>query len=313
MIARLHNNKANKVAFTSASVQCHSSSTSSRLSSIRRPQINRRRRASLFKLARYCPATLAIPTAAATMKVKPAPAPTSRINLPARLTRPAFKEIDAAALRKACPELGDMPLSYTREGLKHMSTHMYAGVQGAVPQHSKSQLPHELQVMLSDPISHGSICPTHILAITSSAPLKAGTPRKVALFAAHQLVLSANCSRLPVFPSSATAVPMPRSSGTASNEVTMPVVRLALPAPDHFAPLMWYLYMKNPVALRRALLPTNWSADVASVMGRVRAVHGIWANACALGVVDAPLYDALEEAWQHILRALALATAAPSS
>ncbi|KAH9484426.1 hypothetical protein JR316_0003908 [Psilocybe cubensis] len=229
-----------------------------------------------------------------------------RVSIRAHLPRPAPLAIDEEELRKACPGLGDTPLTYAREGLKHLSTHMYAGVQGAIPQHHRSQLPDELQVLLSDPISHGSICPTHILAITSSLP--SSSSRKYTLFPAHQLVLGAFCASLPHFPSSAAAYPLPPSS---SPSVTLPVVRLALPAPAQFGLLLWYLYVQDAERLRRSLLPAGWDADVGGMMQRATVVHGLWANACALGVVDAQVFEVVQQVWRVVLEAIAKATGAP--
>lgn len=76
--------------------------------------------------------------------------------------------------------------------------------------------------------------------------------------------------------------------------------------------LLWYLYMQDADALRRSLLPAGWERDVRGVMGAVRRVHGVWADACALGVVGAEVYDVLEEVWQVVLSALARATGAPA-
>jgi len=45
-----------------------------------------------------------------------------------------------------------------------------------------------------------------------------------------------------------------------------------------------------------------------ALMRYVHNVHGLWANACALGVFDSPLFDTIDVMWQAMTTALALAT-----
>jgi hypothetical protein len=170
-------------------------------------------------------------------------------------------------------------------------------------------------------LAPGPATPTHILALTSASG-KSSPAAALTLHAAHHLVLLAHCAQLPALP------PASSKSGAA------PVVLLAVPAPDAFAPLHAFLYAHDTPALLGALLglavpasalagPSSGTAahaqlagslahglvraagaDAARLMAAARRVNGCWRNACALGVFDLELWDALDLAWEAVLGAL---------
>jgi hypothetical protein len=59
-----------------------------------------------------------------------------------------------------------------------------------------------------------------------------------------------------------------------------------------------YLYTKNITALENFLLPPpHAQMNTTNLMRRLLAVHGLWGNACALGVIDEPFYAMIERTW----------------
>ncbi|KDR73669.1 hypothetical protein GALMADRAFT_100505 [Galerina marginata CBS 339.88] len=312
MIARHHNNKANKVA--SAFVDRAPCTPSSRLSSSRRPRtvsyFNRRRRGAQQKLAKFASTPLAtakvtgvIPATAESGSVKPQ----VRISLPTALQRPTLQEVKAQAIYDLCPELKDVAPDYVRLTLSSLAPQMLAGIHGTQMVAPTSQLPHELEVVVSDSLRLASVTPTHILALSSS---RSGvSSKKYQLFPIHQLVFAANCSTMPALPSSFAATPAGNSSRTA----TLPVVSYSIPSPETFGLLSEYLYTKNADVLRSRILPVNWALDIETILRKAFMIRGLWANACAFGVVDPSLYDVLEDCWAAVLRSLHQATSTPSS
>ena len=132
-------------------------------------------------------------------------------------------------------------------------------------------------------------------------------PRRVMMYPVHQSILSLYCANLPVFPT-------PPTTPEALHEV--PVVPIALPNPESFPFLTQFLYLKNFRQLFDVFLtlilangipgdldqPGRHDAFVAEysstlarnyTMQRLASqavkVHGLWHNACALGISDTEL------------------------
>lgn len=167
-------------------------------------------------------------------------------------------------------------------GLRHVRL-------ASAPQRS-GLLPKELQIIASD--YSNAIPPTHMLAVYASKSTP-GVPRtKVTLYPTHEIVLSANCPNLPKLSES-------------SCPTSIPVIPLALPSPSMYPYLQTYLYTKNISVLENILLPSpSQVLDTANLMRRLLAVHGLWSNACALGVVDASLYSMIERVWGSLHQTL---------
>lgn len=154
-------------------------------------------------------------------------------------------------------------------------------------------LPKELQIIASDYLD--AIPPTHMLAVYASKSDSGSARTKVTLYPTHEIVLSAHCANLPKLPEPASPT-------------TIPVVPLALPSPQMFPYLQTYLYNKNISALENLLLPPPTQIlDTTSLMKRLLAVHGLWGNACALGVIDAPFYAMIERVWAFLHQTLSTA------
>ncbi|KAJ7792256.1 hypothetical protein B0H14DRAFT_3890079 [Mycena olivaceomarginata] len=199
-----------------------------------------------------------------------APPSTTRISLPRTLPRPVLGEVDLTSLAHAYPNLAGVPAEYIRDLLPASTSSMRAALQAVKTSGvCSSSLPKELEIIMNDTVA--AACPTHMLAVYNDAPLGFGQKRHVSLFPMHNLVLRTHCARLPTLPLS--------QPSTSSPSATIPVVPFCLPSPETF-----------PAA---AHLATHASK-----------IHGLWRNACTLGVVDPQLYDVIEASWEHTLSAM---------
>lgn len=192
---------------------------------------------------------------------------------------------------------------YIREKLPLFQDSMLAGLRDvrlATQLQRSGFLPKELQIIANDYLS--GIPPTHMLAVHASrSESNASSKTKVTLFPTHEIVLSAHCANLPKLPES-------------SCPSVIPVVPLALPSPAMYPYLQNYLYTKNVTALENFLLPVSHApTHVTGLMRRLLAVHGLWGNACALGVIDAPFYSMIERVWASLHQCLSAAHASTAS
>ena len=168
--------------------------------------------------------------------------------------------------------------------------------------------------------------PTHMAAIYSSAP-SGPEPRRVMMYPIHQSILSLYCANLPVLAASA---PLSTNSESESS-FEVPVVPLALPNPESFPFLTQFLYLKDAHTLFEAFLslkpskgipsdldqPARYEAFVAEystilaqnytmqrLASQAAKVHGLWRNACALGISDIDLQAFFDLAWEILMKAL---------
>lgn len=189
---------------------------------------------------------------------------------------------------------------------------MFAAVTNVQAKASTSTLPQELEITVNDVVA--AHCPTHMLAVYGSASIS--QKRKVTLFPAHHLIFATHCTNLPAFPAS-------HPDATALT-VQLPVVNLGLPSPETFPTLQSYLYHKRLDVLFSALIPSLPSpsslpdmaqrlpkhlaatSDVASLEYRAMLINGVWRNACALGISDDKLWDAIIFSWEAVVAGLEL-------
>jgi hypothetical protein len=190
---------------------------------------------------------------------------------------------------------------------------MLTAVANVRAQPPTSSLPRELEIIVNDMVAVA--CPTHMLAIYGSS--FATQKRKVTLFPTHHLILAAHCTNLPSFP-----ISRPDSTKDA---VQLPVIPLCLPSPETYSILQSYLYTKRIDELLTSLLPPSSLSEQAtsvsemvSILIRHLAVtgnmptlarhsmiiNGVWRNACALGVRDDKLWDAIEASWEIVVGAM---------
>ena len=207
---------------------------------------------------------------------------------------------------------------------------MYRALRSTKATVSGSSLPKTLVINLNDQTST-SMPPTHMAAIYSSAP-SGPEPRRVMMYPIHQSILSLYCANLPVLASTA---PLPTSS---ESSFEAPVVPLALPNPESFPFLTQFLYLKDSHALFEAFLsltpskgipsdldqPERYDAFVGEystilaknytiqrLASQAAKVHGLWRNACALGISDADL-QAFFDLWEILMKALTLSSSSSS-
>ncbi|KAJ7905119.1 hypothetical protein B0H13DRAFT_1716785 [Mycena leptocephala] len=220
-------------------------------------------------------------------------APTTKVSLPRTLPRPVLGEVEMAPLVNAYPELAGIPAEYLRDHLPLSTPKMRAALQAVETSVSKSSLPTELEILMNDIVA--AACPTHVFAVYSDAPLGFGQKRHVSLFPVHDLVMGAHCVNLPALPTSRPS--------TTSSRTTIPVVPLCVPSPQTFPLLHAYLYTQQPATLL-ASLERPCESDLLQLATHANKIHGLWRNACSLGVVDAPLYDAIEASWESTIAAM---------
>ncbi|KAF9444666.1 hypothetical protein P691DRAFT_677156 [Macrolepiota fuliginosa MF-IS2] len=199
------------------------------------------------------------------------------------------------------PTIESISGEYVREKLPLFTDSMLAGLRDVrlanAPQRS-GFLPKELQIITSDYLD--AIPPTHMLAVYASKSTSSASRTKVTLYPTHEIVLSAHCTNLP-------KLPEPTSSAA------IPVVPLSLPSPQMYPYLQNYLYNKNISALENFLLSPSQVLDTPSLMKRLLAVHGLWGNACALGVIDAPFCAMIERVWASLHQTLSAIHTSTSS
>ena len=130
---------------------------------------------------------------------------------------------------------------------------------------------------------------------------------RIEVFPAHDIVLAANCPNVPLLPPG-TVLPLP--NGRKPESLTIPVVRMAMPSVFTFHIVHAFLYSGDTAALRAALLPPGWKSDGATgAVKQAIVVHGVWANARKLGVVDERIgerkesfYDVIDAVWAEVLQ-----------
>ncbi|KAJ7031562.1 hypothetical protein C8F04DRAFT_1397090 [Mycena alexandri] len=220
-------------------------------------------------------------------------AASTKISLPRALSRPVLGEVETSSLVGAYPDLAGIPAEYIRERLALSRPKMRAALQAVEISISKSTLPTELDILMNEVVSFA--CPTHMFAVYNDAPLPISHKRQISLFPIHDLVFGMHCTNLPTLPTS-----RPSSS---SSHTTVPVVPLRLPSPETFSLLHAYLYTQQPATLL-ASLARPCETDLLQLAAHANKIHGLWRNACLLGVVDAQLYDVIEASWESTIAAM---------
>ncbi|KAH8984917.1 hypothetical protein EDB92DRAFT_1818855 [Lactarius akahatsu] len=204
-----------------------------------------------------------------------------------------------------------VPTQYIRDQMDRLSLSMYQALRSTNATASGATLPKTLLISVNDASS--AMLPTHMAAVYSSAP-SAPEPRRVMMYPVHQSILSLYCANLPVLPSST-----PRPT-TPISPFQVPVVPLALPHPESFPVLTQFLYLKghavtlpdlslfNP-SQRTARSPrpdANYTAQ--RLASQAVKVHGLWRNACVLGIFDIALQTFFDLAWEVLMKALILSS-----
>jgi hypothetical protein len=152
--------------------------------------------------------------------------------------------------------------------------------------------------------------------------------RQVKLMPVHSVVLALHCARLPTFPA---ASPTPTYTSEDRTELTVPVQPLGLPSAATYPLLSTFLYTKRAGHLLESLLPCppppTLHYDRTQILAfalrlaetytsqalllHVNNVHGLWQNACVLGVFVDALWDTIDLAWEVLLTAMAISVGTP--
>ncbi|KAJ7777946.1 hypothetical protein DFH07DRAFT_951026 [Mycena maculata] len=218
-------------------------------------------------------------------------AASTKISLPRTLSRPVVGEVEVDSLLDAYPHLAGIPADYIRDCLPLSA--MRSALQAVEMSVPTSSLPKELEILTNDMVS--AACPTHMFAVYGDASASFGQRPRLTLFPAHDLIFRMHCTKLPALPTS-------RPSASSSH-AALPVVLMRLPSPETFSLLHSYLYTQQPAALLASLAP-QCKSDMLHLATHANKIHGLWRNACALGVVDAPLYDAIDASWERTIAAM---------
>ena len=254
------------------------------------------------------------------------------VQLPRTLSRPPFVDVNPHAIH---PDLSNVPPEYIRRGLRANAHIMHQAISTLNIPHSipSSSMPKHFSIPLRN--THPASAPTHILALSPSKQPSATDA--VPLFPIHSIVLASHCANLPRLPPS----PPPSPSTLA-----LPILPLSVPSPAAFPLILTFLYTHSLNSLLSALLPlpTAFTASLqtphahpflkdalasgpklhqlstylcAHAMGDLNVLTGhashvtaCWRNCVALGIFEHELWDALDLAWEVVLGALNLATAA---
>ena len=177
-------------------------------------------------------------------------------------------------------------------------------------------LPKELSISVDGALSD---LPTHMFAVYFRQTNV--VRRRVTLFPIHDIVFSSQCANLTKLP---TATKVDVSANIIEPRLTtISVVPLAIPSPQTFPQLAAYLYTHNTLDLLAFLLPTRVAGahplhnigdgmaeayNVQALLAHAMTVNGMRRNACALGVFDLGLWNALDVAWEEIIALLATKT-----
>ncbi|KAJ7057171.1 hypothetical protein C8F01DRAFT_1028755 [Mycena amicta] len=214
----------------------------------------------------------------------------SKLSLPRVLPRPVLGEVNLALSHS---HLGDVPPEYVREKLLGLLPSMRTALSAVKCTVNASRLAKTAQILLNDAVSAHP--PTHMLAVYTDA--LCSSTRAVSLVPVHDIVFAAHCATFPVLPTA--------TSTTDTTSISVPVVPIRLPSPETFSLLHAYLYTQQPSYLRTALkTPCDADGDLLRLAAHAHKVHGLWRNACILGVVDERFYEIVEEAWAQTLSAM---------
>ncbi|KAJ7173132.1 hypothetical protein C8R43DRAFT_874259 [Mycena crocata] len=255
---------------------------------------------------------------------------TKTYRLPRELLRPEFQEISTEVLRTMEPELGDdLPdIEYMRDQLESLGPGLLRAAVSVVADPPKDALPAEIVISVNDHSDYPP--PTHLLAIHGRASKDApGTARRqVTLVPTHSFVLALHCARLPKF---STTTSTPAYTSEDRTQLTVPVQPLCLPSPATYPFLSTFIYTKRADHLLKSLLPcpppptldddrtliSTFAGRLAgtytsqALLLHVNNVHGLWQNACVLGVFVDELWDTIELAWEVLLTAMAISAGTP--
>ncbi|KAJ7130417.1 hypothetical protein C8R44DRAFT_665548, partial [Mycena epipterygia] len=253
---------------------------------------------------------------------------TPTVQLPRTLKRPTPCDPPARAILDViAPELAELPLPFIRHQFSLRAGEMLAGIQDLVIPGTISRLclPSTLTVPVpSNPSNDAPLYPTHVLAVS---PRGAHPDAPLILVPVHGIVLAANCAA-PILR------PGPVDSDSVRDKLILPICPAALPSVHALVVLRTYMYTHRLDTLIHALIPLPEPlahAAVKTALGSAEEilrlathlvcvrpglehllayaarVRELWQTVCCLGMFHAPLWDALDLAWELVIVALNLA------
>ncbi|KIK58180.1 hypothetical protein GYMLUDRAFT_246219 [Collybiopsis luxurians FD-317 M1] len=269
----------------------------------------------------------------------PRPPKVVPVVLPRAFLQPPVCEPSAEAIAAAtgAPYNGQTA-AFVRDNLESLGSRSLKTACSVTAQVDNSVLPKELDVVVNDLTATNY--PTHMLAVYAPVPKKpenvsSWVPPKtdIKLYPVHAIFMAAHCAKLgPFSPSSTTTTEFTPTS--TPRKVTLPVRPLCLPSPSTFPTLLRYFYLRSQDALFEAFLPSipplefmeNCTSEeqmyaLAKRIGETftpttllkyaKTIQGVWQNACALGIFDDGLWNAIDSCYEVILSALAIGTGNP--
>lgn len=134
--------------------------------------------------------------------------------------------------------------------------------------------------------------PTHVMAVLPFDHDDDATPE---LYPVHHVVFSAYCAYFPGLPKFFPG------DDKDSREITLPVYRVVLDSPAAFPIMLHYFYTRDVDWLVKVL-------ESRPLRDQKAFIRGFRNNLLRLGVVDEPLYEAVDKAWDACLAQHQLAT-----
>lgn len=177
--------------------------------------------------------------------------------------------------------------------------------------------------------------PTHVFAISRALDASSNGssfPKDgLVLHPVHSIIPVIHCSSLPRL--SFNNVNPPSAPG---EKIHVPFVRLQLPFPEEFNPLLDYMYTRNPLklmsryvphiggdAMRAAAATGTRQGQVGvyayeltkkmswvSILKKVMSLNGLVKNVCTLGVSDQGMWGVMDLCWEILLVALKMSVEA---
>ncbi|KAJ7799014.1 hypothetical protein B0H14DRAFT_1711731 [Mycena olivaceomarginata] len=207
--------------------------------------------------------------------------------LPLTLYRPALDEVKMmSTLLDIYPDLAGIPAEYIRARLSLSTPFMIAALRATQTAEIQGGLPEKLEITMNEIVS--AACPTHMLAIHSDTPLTFGQKRQISLYPCHDLVMRIYCTRLHKLP--------PLETRRCWFTLLSLLCQCAFP---HRGPSRCYMR-----TFTRRIRGRSPRLRLPQLVVHATEVHGLWRNACALGVISPLLYDVIEESWAKTLTAM---------
>ncbi|GLB42240.1 hypothetical protein LshimejAT787_1102550 [Lyophyllum shimeji] len=188
---------------------------------------------------------------------------------------------------KAYPHCRGVPMAFLRASFVMLEELLYPNLPAADAVLNYESGATEVRVTKVSP----DYPPTHVVAVL---PFDHNDDTIPVLYPVHHIVFSAYCAYFPDLPKHFPG------QGRDSKEISLPVYRVVLDSPAAFPVMLHYFYTRDIDWLVRTLgsQPLREQKDF---------IRGFRNNLIKLGVVDEPLYEAVDKAWEACLRLRQLA------